>query len=78
MGIVMTRFSIAKNPKPGPADPLDEYKQALHLIGSIFYYGHFKAETYNERELKKILKRLGYCYETEDQVIEASKKWQDE
>ena len=29
------------------------------LIGAIFVYGGFKAETYNERELKKLLRETG-------------------
>lgn len=38
------------------------------LIGSIFFYGNFKAETYNERELETLLRKHGFFFETEDQL----------
>lgn len=47
-----------------------EMKYALHLVGSIYYYGGFKAETFAERELEKQLRKLGYFYKNESQVVE--------
>lgn len=48
----------------------DAQKRVLELIGSIFFYGQFKAQTPNEKELEQVLKELGYFFETEDQLIE--------
>lgn len=45
------------------------YRRVCGLIGSIFFYGNFKAETHNERELEAALRRLGYFFESEDQLI---------
>lgn len=46
--------------------------QIAHLIGSIFFYGDFKAETHNERQLQKLLEETGYFYTSEDQVLNGS------
>lgn len=44
--------------------------RVAELIGSIFFYGDFKAETHNERELEKELRALGYFFESEDELME--------
>lgn len=36
------------------------------LIGAIFCYGDFKAETFNERELEKLLRENGTFWETKE------------
>lgn len=43
---------------------LGDLVEIARLIGSIFTHGNFKAETYNERELEKLLRKNGY-YPTE-------------
>lgn len=48
--------------------------RALHLISSIFYYGNFVPETYNERKLEQCLNELGLWPTTEDEIIERSRK----
>jgi len=50
-----------------------DHKKIAHLIGTIFYYGGFVAETYNERELQALLIKTGNFYNTEDELFEASK-----
>ena len=52
----------------------DDYREIAHLIGSIFYYGGFRAETYNERQLESLLRKVGHFYETEGDVLAASLK----
>jgi len=41
------------------------YRHIALLIGSIFFHGDFKAETYNERELEKCLRDVGCFWETQ-------------
>lgn len=43
--------------------------RVAELIGSIFFYGDFKAETHNERELEKELRALGYFFESEAELM---------
>lgn len=59
------------NPAPGHDvdEYLSDYVRIAHLIGSIFFYGNFKAETFNERELESLLRKVGRFYESEEQVI---------
>jgi len=54
---------------------IENYEKALHLIGSIFYYGNFKAETQAERDLKKLLIKLGFFYTKESQVVAGSERF---
>jgi len=51
---------------------LDDYKEIARLIGSIFFCGEFKAETHNERELEKLLRKTGNFYDTEGQWLDAA------
>lgn len=51
----------------------DDYKEIARLIGSIFFSGDFKAETYNERELEKLLRKTGNFYDTQEQFDDASR-----
>jgi hypothetical protein len=44
-------------------------KRVFELIGAIYFYGDFVAETVNERELEKILRKNGYFFETEDELM---------
>ena len=46
-----------------------DYKKLFELIGATFFYGDFVAETYNEREIEKILRKYGYFFETEDELM---------
>ena len=59
------REAIATAPVPVPKD----HQRVCELIGSIYFYGKFKAETANERELKTLLRKLGYFFETEAALI---------
>ena len=49
-------------------------RHIAHLIGSIFFYGNFKAETANEKILQILLEDMGYFYKTEDELMEGKKK----
>ena len=44
-------------------------KRVFELIGSIYFYGDFVAETVNERELEEILRKNNYFFETEDELM---------
>ncbi len=39
------------------------------LLESIFFYGNFVAETPNEKQLEKLLKKIGYWSDIEDELI---------
>lgn len=45
------------------------YKEIADLISRIFYYGNFKAETYNERMLQLKLTQVGLWPTTEDEIL---------
>lgn len=47
----------------------EDYIKIAHLIGKIFFYGDFKAETPNERELQGLLEKTGHFYKTEDEIL---------
>ena len=47
-----------------------DLERVCELIGSIFYYGKFHAETPNEFELEALLRKLGYFFESEEQLME--------
>lgn len=47
----------------------DKYRQIAELISVIFYYGNFKAETYNERELERLLREVNLWPTNEDLII---------
>lgn len=49
-------------------EPVGDFRRVLSLLGSIFFYGHFKVETMNEHELVQIMKKYGYFFETEEQL----------
>lgn len=55
-------------------DPAMKLRKVAHLIGSIFAYGGFKAETMAERELEKLLTEVGYYYPTRRAAIDAAQK----
>ena len=55
--------------KAAPSVDVPRLVRVAELIGSIFYYGDFKAETLNERELEKELRALGYFFESEDELM---------
>ena len=44
-------------------------RRICELIGSIYFYGNFRAETANERELELLLRKHGYFFENEDQLM---------
>jgi hypothetical protein len=44
-------------------------KRVCELVSCIYFYGGFKAETHNERELHKLLSKLGYVYKNEDELM---------
>lgn len=46
-----------------------DFKEIARLIGSIYFYGNFKAETFNEKELEKLLRKYGYFFENEKELI---------
>lgn len=46
----------------------EKYKQIADLITRIFYYGDFKAETYNEKLLEKLLTEVN-LWPTNKQTI---------
>jgi hypothetical protein len=58
-------------PENTDRDSVDVHRlvRVAELIGSIFYYGDFKAETHNEKELEKELRALGYFFESEDELM---------
>jgi hypothetical protein len=57
-------------PKPvASSDWLGDARRICELIGSIYYYGNFRAETANERELESLLRKHGYFFETEGQLM---------
>lgn len=67
----LKRLTLAHKATEAELTVLSDLKQVAHLIGSIFFYGDFRAETHNERELEALLRKRGYFYETESQVMAA-------
>ena len=51
-------------------------KRALDLVCAIFYYGQFRAETPNEKELESILKELGRWPTSESACVQNTKWWE--
>jgi hypothetical protein len=53
-------------PAPAAGDALDaeRLRRIAWLIGSIFVHGDFKAETFNERELEKLLRENGTFWDS--------------
>lgn len=47
-----------------------EARDIARLVGRIYFYGGFKAETVNERELERRLRKAGCFYENEQQVLD--------
>ena len=50
----------------------DRYKAALEILSSIYFYGNFKPETYNESLLEQMLTQFGLWPTTEDEIIKRS------
>lgn len=50
----------------------DRYKEALEILSSIYFYGNFKPETYNESLLEQMLTQFGLWPTTEDEIIKRS------
>lgn len=53
----------------------EDYKKIAYLIGSIFFFGGFEAETYNEAKLEELLRKHGFWYNTVDEAVEAHEKY---
>ncbi len=51
------------------ADYIDDMKKLMHMLGATYYYGDFVAETPNERDIELLLKKYGYRYTNEDDLI---------
>ena len=49
-----------------------KYIKIAKLISSIFYYGNFKAETPNERELEQLLREVNLWPTNEDLIMKRS------
>ncbi len=47
----------------------ERLKMIAQLIGRIYFYGNFKAETFNERQLEVLLREVGCRYLTEDEIL---------
>jgi hypothetical protein len=54
---------------------IKDLEEIAHLIGVIFYYGDFKAETYNERRLEELLIKSGYRYMAECALLKGAEKY---
>lgn len=54
-----------------------DLEEIAHLIGAIYYYGDFKAETYNERKLEELLIKTGYRYMTECAVLKGAEEYDE-
>jgi hypothetical protein len=54
---------------------VERLRHIAFLIGNIYYYGNFKAETGNERELESLLIASGFRYKTQDEVMKAREKY---
>ncbi len=44
---------------------------AMLLIGSIFFYGKFRAETAAERQLEAMMREMEYFFESETALLAA-------
>jgi hypothetical protein len=60
---------VKRSDAPAAGDALDmvRLRRIAWLIGSIFVHGDFKAETFNERELEKLLRENGTFWESLEQ-----------
>lgn len=59
---------LADRARLAPAAPSEveaaRLREIARLIGAIFVYGNFKAETQNERQLEKLLRDQGAFFDT--------------
>ncbi|HCW19188.1 MAG TPA: hypothetical protein DHL02_14810, partial [Achromobacter sp.] len=55
-----------RRPAPAAGDALEveRLRRIAWLIGSIFVHGNFHAETFNERELEKLLRENGTFWDS--------------
>ena len=53
---------------------LASMRKVCMRIGSICYYGNFRAETASEKGLEDLLRGLGYFFETEKEILEKIKE----
>lgn len=63
-------MKIRINKKQTKKKELRQLREIAKTIGSIFCYGNFKAETYNERKLEKLLRENGTFWEAEIDYFE--------
>ena len=61
---MFVRKVLALSRPDAQADELKRLREIARLIGSIFVHGNFKAETYNERALEKLLREQGCFFES--------------
>lgn len=64
-------IDTADNIKESDHREIEDLRQIALLIGRIFYYGNFIAESINENDLEKLLRKRGYFFQTEEEVLEA-------
>ncbi|MET4696610.1 hypothetical protein [Endozoicomonas lisbonensis] len=50
------------------ANYIDDMKELMHKLGATYYYGDFVAESPNEIDIERLLKKHGYRYTSEDQL----------
>ena len=53
-----------------PYCEIDRLREALEILSSIWFYGDFKAETYNESKLQTIMEQINLWPTTEDEIIQ--------
>ena len=44
-------------------------RRVCEIVSSIYFYGGFKAETHNEKQLAELLSKLGYMYKDENELL---------
>ena len=50
-------------------EAVDDFQEILLLVGRIFFYGGFRAETPNEKRLEELMRKHGFLFLTEDALL---------
>ena len=69
------RFDALEKERDALAAQLKDFQALAAILGSAWYHGNFKPETYNEEKMLSLMNKIGFVSSDEESVIELIEKY---